>query len=397
MKQATPSFASTETPRRVAILGATGSIGDSALRVICEHRDRYQIVALTAQENAEKLIALAKQWRPTVVAIGNEAHYATVRDALQPLGIGVFAGAKGIEDAACVPADITVAAIVGAAGLLPTMRAIEQGTCVALANKEALVCAGNLVMQACATHGTVLLPIDSEHNAIFQVLTTAHRAQVEKITLTASGGPLLRTPLASLPNITPAQAVNHPRWNMGAKISVDSATMMNKGLELIEAHYLFAMPASQIEVLIHPQSIVHSLVHYADGSVLAQLGMPDMAIPIAYTLSWPERMHVTTPRLNLAEIGHLQFESIEKERFPALQLARDALLAGCAHMIALNASNEIAVAEFLANRIAFTDITKTVARVMDVTDHHSILSIEDAIAADAQARTHTRGIIACNS
>jgi 1-deoxy-D-xylulose-5-phosphate reductoisomerase len=390
-------LSSADAPRRVSILGATGSIGDSALRVIAQHPERYRIVALTAQDNAPKLIALAKQWRPTVVAIGNEAHYATVRDALQPLGIGVFAGAKGIEDAACVPADISIAAIVGAAGLLPTMRAIEQGTCVALANKEALVCAGHLVMQACATHGTVLLPIDSEHNAIFQVLATQHRAQVEKITLTASGGPLLRTPLAELASITPAQAVNHPRWSMGAKISVDSATMMNKGLELIEAHYLFSMPASQIDVLIHPQSVIHSLVHYADGSVLAQLGMPDMAIPIAYTLSWPERMHVDTPRLNLGDIGTLGFEPLEAARFPALNLARQALSAGEAHLVALSASNEVAVAEFLANRIAFTAIASTVTQVLERIETTPMHSIEDVVTLDAQARRNTLGILACNS
>lgn len=375
--------------RTVSILGATGSIGDSTLRVIAQHPDRYQIAALTAQENAPKLIALAKQYRPLAVAIGNEAHLPAVRDALKPLGIAVFGGAQGIEEAACVPADITVAAIVGAAGLVPTLRAIEQGGSVALANKESLVCAGNLVIQACATHGTKLLPVDSEHNAIFQVLAAQHRSAVEKITLTASGGPLLRRPLETMASVTPEEAVNHPRWNMGAKISVDSATMMNKGLELIEAHYLFDMPASKLDVLIHPQSIVHSLVHYADGSVLAQLGMPDMAIPIAYTLSWPERMKVATPRLNLAEIGTLEFAPVEEARFPALALAREAMRAGPAHMIALNAANEVAVEAFLNGRITFTDIAQTVARVVESQVNDCITTLDDVITLDHHARTRT--------
>lgn len=379
----------TPAPRRVSILGATGSIGESSLRVIAQHPNRYALTTLTAQNNAEKLIALAQQFRPSVVAIGNEAHASAVRDALKSLGIRVLAGAAGIEEAACVPADITIAAIVGSAGLLPTLRAMEQGNSVALANKESLVCAGELAMQLCATHGTKLLPVDSEHNAIFQVLAMEHRAQVEKITLTASGGPLLRRPLDTMSSVTPEEAVNHPRWSMGAKISVDSATMMNKGLELIEAHYLFDMPASKLDVLVHPESIIHSLVHYADGSVLAQLGMPDMAIPIAYALSWPNRIAVATPRLNLAEIGRLNFEPLEDARFPALALARAALSAGPAHLIALNASNEVAVAAFLAGKIPFTAIAQSVARVVEGTPNTSISSIDDVLMADEQARRRT--------
>lgn len=387
-------FAAT-SPRRVSILGATGSIGESSLRVIAQHPNRFQIAALTAQDNADKLIALAQKYRPSVVAIGNEAHFPKVRDALKPLGIAVLAGARGIEEAACVPADLTIAAIVGAAGLLPTLRAIEQGASVALANKEALVCAGELVMKICETHGTKLLPIDSEHNAIFQVLAAEHRSEVEKITLTASGGPLLRRPLETMDSVTPEEAVNHPRWSMGAKISVDSATMMNKGLELIEAHYLFDIPASRLEVLIHPQSIVHSLVHYNDGSVLAQLGMPDMAIPIAYALSWPERIAVTTPRLNLAEIGKLEFEPLDDARFIAPSLARSALSAGPAHLIAFNAANEVAVAQFLNRTVPFTAIAKTVSAVVEATANTHISSIDDVIMADADARIRAEGILAC--
>jgi 1-deoxy-D-xylulose-5-phosphate reductoisomerase len=358
--------------------------------VIAQHPNRYRITALTAQNNAQKLIALAQQFRPSVVAIGNEAEASNVRDALKPLGIRVLAGAAGIEEAACTPTDITIAAIVGSAGLLPTLRAMEQGNTVALANKESLVCAGELAMKLCATHGTKLLPVDSEHNAIFQVLAMEHREQVEKITLTASGGPLLRRSLATLEKVTPAEAVAHPRWSMGAKISVDSATMMNKGLELIEAHYLFDMPASKLDVLVHPESIIHSLVHYADGSVLAQLGMPDMAIPIAYALSWPERIAVTTPRLNLAEIGRLNFEPLEDARFPALALARAALSAGPAHMIALNAANEVAVAAFLEGRIAFTRIAQVVERVLETTRSAEVGSVEDVVRLDVAVRKKLR-------
>ncbi len=398
MKPATRSIAQPAIGRRrVAILGATGSIGESTLRVLKQHPKRFEVSVLTAQENAEKLIQLAREFQPDTVAIGNEAHFVQVRDALKPLGINVLAGAKGIEEAASIPADITVAAIVGAAGLLPTLRAIEQGASVALANKETLICAGELVMKLCATHGTTLLPIDSEHNAIFQVLACDHREQVEKITLTASGGPLLRRPVATLKEVTPEEAVNHPRWSMGAKISVDSATMMNKGLELIEAHYLFDLSPSKLDVLIHPQSIVHSLVHYADGSVLAQLGMPDMAIPIAYALSWPERIAVATPRLNLAEIGKLEFETPDEARFPALTLARQALSAGPAHLIALNAANEMAVAAFLARQVPFTAIAQTVARVVEKTESTSIGTIDDTLAADADARQRSQGILACIS
>jgi 1-deoxy-D-xylulose-5-phosphate reductoisomerase len=390
-----PASAQKNTPqpasasRRVSILGATGSIGDSTLRVISQHPDRFTITALTAQNNAEKLIALAKQHRPSVVAIGNEAEAASVRAALSPLGITVLAGAAGVEEAASHEADITVAAIVGAAGLMPVMRAVEQGRSVALANKESLVCAGEIVTAACVKHGTTLLPVDSEHNAIFQVLNTEQRAEVEKITLTASGGPFLTRPLDSMSSITPAEAVKHPRWDMGAKISVDSATMMNKGLELIEAHYLFNMPQQQLDVLIHPQSIVHSLVHYADGSVLAQLGMPDMAIPIAYALSWPERIAVATPRLDLAALRTLEFLPVEAARFPALTLARAVMDAGAAQMIAFNAANEVAVAAFLAGKISFPRITQLVAEIVEKTPGAAITSLAEVMEADHTARKHT--------
>lgn len=369
-------------PRRVSVLGATGSIGDSTLNVLAEHPDRYRVAALTAQDNAKKLIALAKQHRPELVAIGNPAHEATVAATLKPLGIRVT---TDIEEAATLPCDISVAAIVGAAGLKPTLRAVEQGRQVALANKESLVCAGQLMLDACAKYGTQLVPVDSEHNAIFQVLS-GDRAQVEAITLTASGGPFRARPLDTFAQVTPEEAVAHPRWSMGTKISVDSATMVNKGLELIEAHYLFGMPGERIRVLLHPESIIHSLVHFTDGSVLAQLGMPDMRIPIAYALSWPERIAVDTPRLDLAAIGALHFEPVDDARFPALSLARAALAQGPAACIAFNAANEVAVARFLAREISFPAITATVARAVETAPSCPILSIDDILACDAQAR-----------
>lgn len=374
--------------QRISVLGATGSIGSSTLDVIAQHPDRFEIVALTAQENAEKLAALAKQFRPRTVAIGNETHSALLKDILAGTGVHVVASEQGILEAASQPVDLSVCAIVGAAGLAPTLAAVKHASRVALANKESLVCAGPLVMQACVAHGTTLLPVDSEHNAIFQVLATEHRAQLEKITLTASGGPFLNRDIATLHSVTPQEAVAHPRWNMGAKISVDSATMMNKGLELIEAHYLFGLPAEQLDVLIHPESIVHSLVHYTDGSVLAQLGMPDMRIPIGYALAWPERLALTTPRLDLAQIGALHFNAPDEARFPCLGLAREALSRGAASMVALNAANEVAVAKFLASEISYIDIARIVAATLNKADNAPISSLADAMAADKQARAY---------
>ncbi len=369
-------------PRRVSVLGATGSIGDSTLRVLAEHPDKFHISALTAQENADKLIQLCQTHRPQLAAIGNPAHYERVKAALTPLGIRVT---TDIEEAAALPCDISVAAIVGAAGLQPTLRAIEQGAQVALANKESLVCAGTLMLAACARHGTKLVPVDSEHNAIFQVLQGSLSA-VETITLTASGGPLRTRPLNTFDSVTVEEAVNHPRWTMGAKISVDSATMANKGLELIEAHYLFNLPSEQLAVLMHPESIIHSLVHFADGSVLAQLGMPDMRIPIAYALSWPERLAVQTPRLDLAAMGALHFSAVEDARFPALALARQALAAGPSHCIAFNAANEVAVGRFLAREIPFTRIRAIIAAALEKAPTCPISNISDVLACDEQAR-----------
>lgn len=380
-------------PERINILGVTGSIGDSALRVIAAHPQRFALAAITAQENAQKLIAIAQQFRPQAVAIGNEAHQPAVREALVPLGITVLGGAPGIREAAAVAADLTLAAIVGAAGLDPLMTAIAHSRRIAIATKEALVCAGPLVKATCARHGTMLLPVDSEHNAIFQVLGDAHRPALEKLTLTASGGPFLTTPLEALAHVTVAQALAHPRWRMGEKISVDSATMMNKGLELIEAQMLFDVPPAQLAVLIHPQSVVHALVQFRDGSVLAQLGMPDMAIPIAYCLGWPERLAAPTPRLDLSQMDSLTFLAPDEARFPALGLARAAMASGPAAMIALNAANEVAVEAFLRHEISFTAITQTVAETLQRAAGGGIGSLEDVLAADAQARRQTRAIL----
>lgn len=374
--------------QRISVLGATGSIGSSTLDVISQHGDRFEIIALTAQDNAEKLAALAKQYRPSTVAIGNEIHANALKEMLSGTGIKVLAGESGILEAASMPVDLSVCAIVGAAGLAPTLAAVKHASRVALANKESLVCAGPLVMQACVAHGTTLLPVDSEHNAIFQVLATEHRSQLEKITLTASGGPFLTRDLATLKDVTPQEAVAHPRWSMGAKISVDSATMMNKGLELIEAHYLFGLPVDQLDVLVHPESIVHSLVHYTDGSVLAQLGMPDMRIPIGYALAWPQRLALSTPRLDLAKLGSLHFVVADEARFPCLTLAREALARGAASMVALNAANEVAVAAFLASEISYNEIARIVADVLHKADNAPISSLADAMAADKQARAY---------
>ncbi len=378
--------------QRISVLGATGSIGSSTLDVIAQHGERFEVLALTAQDNAEKLAALAKQFRPQLVAIGNAAHEKALKELLVGTGIKVVAGEEGVLEAASIPVELSVCAIVGAAGLAPTLAAVKNASRVALANKESLVCAGPLVMQACVTHGTTLLPVDSEHNAIFQVLATEHRSQVEKITLTASGGPFLKRDLATFADITPEQAVAHPRWSMGAKISVDSATMMNKGLELIEAHYLFGLKPEQLDVLIHPESIVHSLVHYTDGSVLAQLGMPDMRIPIGYALSWPDRLPLSTPRLDLAAIGALHFSAVDETRFPRLGLARNALASGAAAMVALNAANEVAVAKFLASEISYQDIARIVAGTLTKADTAPISSLADAMEADKAARAHATEI-----
>jgi 1-deoxy-D-xylulose-5-phosphate reductoisomerase len=351
--------------RSVSILGVTGSIGQSTLQVIAELRARgvdIPVEALTAGRNIAALAQACRILKPKFAAIADPALLPQLREALAGLEIEAGAGTRALEEAAGRPAEWVMAAIVGAAGLAPTLAAVRRGAMVALANKECLVCAGPLFLKAAAESGARLLPVDSEHNAIFQVLS--HPARVDRLTLTASGGPFRTSSRDEMARAGPREACAHPNWSMGAKISVDSATLMNKGLELIEAAYLFDTPESRIDVLIHPQSIVHSLVHYADGSVLAQMGAPDMRIPISYALSWPDRSGVTTARLDLAAIGKLTFEHPDGEKFPALGLARAALRAGPAQAAALSAANEVAVDAFLQNRIGFLAISCVVEEAL---------------------------------
>ncbi|MDA0366946.1 MAG: 1-deoxy-D-xylulose-5-phosphate reductoisomerase [Proteobacteria bacterium] len=373
-------------PRRVSILGSTGSVGCSTLDLIARNPGVFQVEALTAHRNVAGLAAQARKFRPAIVAIADPSCYETLRDALSDTGIEVAAGPKAVVEAASRPADWVMAAIVGAAGLAPTLAAARQGAILAIANKECLVSAGDLFMAEAARHGTTVLPVDSEHNAIFQVFDFEGRDAIERIILTASGGPFRDTPLDRLAHVTPTEALAHPNWDMGAKVSIDSATMMNKGLELIEAHYLFDMAEPDIEVLIHPQSIVHSMVGYADGSVLAQLGTPDMRTPIAYTLAWPERMDAPAERLDLAKIGTLSFQNPDFDRFPALRLAREALQTGNGATTILNAANEVAVKAFLEGRAKYLDIVAIVETTLEIVDQARTASLADVLALDAEAR-----------
>jgi 1-deoxy-D-xylulose-5-phosphate reductoisomerase len=353
---------------RVSILGATGSVGVSALDVAstqCEGAPAFEIVAVTANTRVDELAKAAIKARAEVAVIADEAGYAALKSALAGSGIEAAAGSNALIEAAGREADVVVAGIVGIAGLPTTLAAIRQGANVALANKESMVCAGALLRAEAREAGASLLPIDSEHNAIFQVLDRPER--VDKLILTASGGPFRSATTAEMAAATPEQACAHPNWSMGAKISVDSATMMNKGLELIEAAYLFDVPESRIEVLIHPQSIIHSLVAYDDGSVLAQLGLPDMRTPISYAMSWPSRMPLPgRERLDLAKIGRLDFLPPDNQRFPALRLARTAVSEGGGAPIVLNGANEVAVAAFLQRRIGFLTISEVAGRVLEV-------------------------------
>lgn len=347
--------------RSVSILGVTGSVGQSTIQVIEELRGQgmeIPVEAVTAGGNLQMLAEACRRLQPRFAAIADPKRLEEARAALAGTGVAVGAGSAALEEAGARPADWVMSAIVGAAGLSPTMAAVRRGAMVALANKECLVCAGPLFTAAAKTYGATLLPVDSEHNAIFQVLT--HRERVEKLTLTASGGPFRTTSRETMAKATPQEACAHPRWNMGRKISVDSATLMNKGLELIEASYLFDLEEQYIDVIVHPESTIHSLVHFIDGSVLAQMATPDMRIPIAYALAWPDRARVSTARLDLSALKTLSFEAPDAVRFPALNLCRGALRSGAARTCALNAANEVAVAAFLEGRMGFLDIVRTV-------------------------------------
>ena len=372
--------------RKIAILGATGSIGASTLDLIERTPERFEVVALTANRDAEGLAGAARKTGARLAVIADPSRLADLEARLAGTDCRAATGAEALNEAAAGEAEWVMAAIVGCAGLMPTMAALQAGRTVALANKEALVSAGSLMTDAAARHGATLLPVDSEHNAIFQCLAGSRPEDVSKLILTASGGPFLTASEDHIRTATPAQAMAHPNWTMGAKISVDSATLMNKGLELIEAHHLFALPSERIEVLIHPQSVVHSLVEYIDGSVLAQLGSPDMRVPIAHALAWPERMATPAERLDLTAVRKLEFEAPDLERFPALRIARQALERGGAAPTVLNAANEIAVASFLGGQIAFTEIASLVERTLERAVAGAPGSIEDVIQIDLETR-----------
>lgn len=381
--------------RRITILGATGSIGRSTARVIEELRATgqadFEVEALTASQDVAGLASLVRSLRPRYVALAAETALADARDALAGLDVEVGVGQDALIEAASRPADWVMSAIVGAAGMAPTLAAVRRGATVALANKESVVCGGKLLIEAAAHHGARLIPVDSEHNAIFQVIGPAEG--IEKVTLTASGGPFRAWAIEAMANATPEQACEHPNWSMGKKNSIDSATLMNKGLELIEAAYLFDLPPAKLDVLVHPQSIVHALVAYCDGSVLAQLAAPDMRTPIAYALAWPGRAAVSTPRLDLAKAAELRFEAPDLTRFPALGLARAALEAGGVAPTLLNAANETAVEAFLARRIGFLDIARVVETVLELNTAGKLAEIakspssfDEVVLADAAGR-----------
>jgi 1-deoxy-D-xylulose-5-phosphate reductoisomerase len=372
--------------KTISILGSTGSVGTQTLDLILAEPERYNVRALVAGRNVALLAEQAKRCRAEIAVIHDLGGLGALRDALAGTGIAVAAGAAAVRAAAAIPADWTMAAIMGMAGLHPTLDAIRRGGAIAFANKEVLVSAGDIMMDAVTAAGARLLPVDSEHNAVFQCLEAQNRGTVERIILTASGGPFRQTSREAMATITPEAALRHPVWSMGAKISIDSATMMNKGLEIIEAARLFALTSAQVEVLVHPQSVVHGIVCYADGSMLAQMGAPDMHIPIAHALGWPERLTTDAKRLDLASVARLDFAPPDTLRFPALRVAREVLDAGGGAPAIMNAANEVAVAAFLARRIGFLDIVGMVEAVLDRLGAPPAPDLDAIIALDAAAR-----------
>ena len=379
----------TDTPRKrqIAILGSTGSIGTQALQVIEEHSDLYEVYALTAGNNVQLLIEQARKFMPDVVVIANEAHYTTLSDALADLPIKVYAGADALADIVTAePIDMVLASMVGYAGLRPTMNAIRAGKAIALANKETLVVAGELVTQLAIENRVPLLPVDSEHSAIFQCLTGEMNNPIEKLLLTASGGPFRTWSMEQLQHATREQALKHPNWDMGAKITIDSASMMNMGFEVIEAKWLFDVSPSQIEVVVHPQSVVHSMVKFADGSVKAQLGTPDMRLPIQYAFSYPQRLPLSTERLDFTTLSTLTFEQPDPVRFRNLALSFEALKRGGNMACILNAANEVCVAAFLKERVGFLQMSEIIERTMQKTAFIATPTYEDYVATDAEAR-----------
>jgi 1-deoxy-D-xylulose-5-phosphate reductoisomerase len=373
--------------RSITILGATGSVGRSTAALLEAAPDgAFAVEALVAGRDAAALATMARRLRARIAVLADPAGLPALREALAGSGIEAAAGEAAVIEAASRPADWTMAAIVGAAGLKPILAALARGGTLALANKEALVCAGEIVLRAAEATGATILPVDSEHNAIFQALDARDPTMVERIILTASGGPFRTASEAEMRDATPAQAVRHPVWSMGAKISIDSATMFNKGLELIEAARLFPVPPERIEVLVHPQSAVHGLVQYADGSLLAQLGTPDMRTPIAHALAWPGRMQADVPRLDLAALSRLEFSAPDEIRFPALRLAREALLAGGGAPTILNAANEVAVERFLSGCLGFLEIARVVEETMSQLGAPPVAALDSVLALDAESR-----------
>ncbi|WP_394699117.1 1-deoxy-D-xylulose-5-phosphate reductoisomerase [uncultured Cohaesibacter sp.] len=390
MQVSNPGTDAAGAVKRISVLGATGSVGDSALDIIASSPDRYQVEALTANANVDKLAEIALARGARFAAVADESRYQALKEALSGSGVTVGAGLSGLEEAASMKADIVVGAIVGAAGIQPTMASLLAGNQVALANKEALVCAGDLVMAEAAKLGKPILPVDSEHSAIFQIFDEANRGEIEEVTITASGGPFRTWQADEIAAATPEQALNHPNWSMGSKVTIDSASLMNKGLEVIEAHHLYRMPRAKLSVVVHPQSIIHGLVTYTDGSMLAHLGAADMRIPVAHCLAWPERAPANTRRISLIELGRLTFEAPDLTRFPCLRLALEALDEGGGLPNIMNAANEIAVAAFLAGQMTFGGIPTLVERTMlemqKAGESGAAGSIEEVLATDKSSR-----------
>ncbi len=385
-------------PRKVSVLGSTGSIGVSTLDLFAQAKVDLEVVALAAGRNVERLADQALRWRPQVAVIEDETLLSALRARLAGSGIEAAAGAQAVIDAAAMDAQWVMSAIVGFAGLAPTLAAARSGAIVALANKESLICAGPALLRTARLAGGMIIPVDSEHSAIFQVLEPSNAGRVARLILTASGGPFRGWTREQMSRATPEQALAHPNWSMGARISIDSATMMNKGLEVIEAAYLFAMPPERVDVIIHPQSIVHSLVEYADGSTLAQLGPPDMRAPIACAFAWPDRLPWPAKPLDLAGSSPLTFEEPDLERFPALRIAKAALAAGGGAPAAMNAADEIAVAAFLERRVGFLDIAAIVSETLERMDRQNLLNrnddpVEGARALDATARRVAKDVV----
>jgi len=383
--------------RSVSILGATGSIGASTVDLLGKEPGRYRVEAVTAHRNVAALATLARKVGARFAAIADPSLYRDLKDALAGSGIETGAGDEAVVEAASRPADWVMAAITGATSLRPTLAAAERGAMVALANKECLVCAGGLFMRRAAAKGATVLPVDSEHNALFQAMSAGGRNEVRRVILTASGGPFREASVEAIRAATPQQALKHPNWSMGAKVTIDSATLMNKGLELIEAHHLFSLPSGQIDILVHPQSVVHGMVEFHDGSIVAQLGPPDMRVPIAHCLAWPERLGDAAARLDWSKVANLSFEMPDLKRFPALALARAALEAGGAAPTVLNAANEIAVAEFLAGRLGFAAIPALVEATLEAAARQGLskepASVEDALSVDHVSRSLASGLL----